>query len=245
MITWFLIILNLFLYFQVFFSQVEAFWGIRLFLVCKQHRTSDSSLLLCSDPTPVCTVSFLSCVGGRTSRTVQSVHNASPSWLYRVGKATELAFGSAIPIWMALQSETGCCGGNRPSEKGQSAPQQCGSSVPGVSHQPGRETSCRLVLEERGGEDIHEAGKRRRWHSWGIYSFSYEKTENPQACELWYATPHQQPSSVWRSKGTGHRMGCLPMGMSWNKTDLIKAADLGREKTLEISGCNREWLLIN
>lgn len=42
----------------------------------------------------------------------------------------------------------------------------------------------------------------------------------------------------------GHRTGCVPMGTGWNKAGLIKAMDLGKEKTSEMSGGNRGRLLV-
>lgn len=41
------------------------------------------------------------------------------------------------------------------------------------------------------------------------------------------------------AKEIGHRTGCVPTGTGWNKAGLIKATDLGREKTSEMPGGNR------
>lgn len=125
---------------------------------------------------------------------------------------------------MVVQSEAGCCDGNRPSEKGQSALQQCVNSVPRVSHQPSRDTSCRLVLEERGREDIHEACT--------LSLLKKHKTLQPVSCDM--QLPISSQVLCEGARETGHRMVCLPMSVSRNKADLIKATHLGREKTLEM-----------
>lgn len=136
---------------------------------------------------------------------------------------------------MVLGSETGCCGGNRASEKGQSAPQQCGNPVPSVPLTWQRKFLQTCPGGVRGEEDVHDA--------FVPSLLKQQKVLSPVSCGM--QIPINSQVLCERARDTGYRMGCLPMGMSWNKDDLIKKTDLERVKALEMSGCNREWLFIS